>query len=141
MTSTQQDTTTQDEYRRPPRSTAEWVTFGLSSLILGAIAGLVVYSWATEHDRPPTLEVRQTDAIRQENGQFYIPFEVVNTGGHTAESVQVIAELRKNNQVEASGDLQIDFLAQNETETGAFVFKQNPRNGELTLRIGSYKVP
>lgn len=141
MTSTQQDTTTQDEYRRPPRSTAEWVTFGLSSLILGAIAGLVVYSWATEHDRPPTLEVRQTDAIRQENGQFYIPFEVVNTGGQTAESVQVIAELRKNNQVEASGDLQIDFLAQNETETGAFVFKQNPRNGELTLRIGSYKVP
>lgn len=138
---TQQDTSTPDKYHRPPRNTAEWVTFSLASLILGTIAGLVIYAWATERDRPPTLTVRQTDAIRQENDQFYIPFEVVNTGGQTAESVQVIAELRKNNEIEASGDLQIDFLAQNETETGAFVFQQNPRNGELTLRIGSYKVP
>lgn len=140
MTSAPQDTSTQG-YRRPPRNAAEWVTFGIASLILGTIAGLVIYAWATDRDRPPTLTVRQTDPIRQENGQFYIPFEVVNTGGQTAESVQVIAELRKNNQVEASGDLQIDFLAQNETETGAFVFQQNPRSGELTLRIGSYKVP
>jgi uncharacterized protein (TIGR02588 family) len=137
----QQDPSTPDEYRRSPRSAAEWLTFGLSSLILGTIVGLVIYSWATEGDRPPTLTVRQTDSIRQENGQFYIPFEVVNTGGQTAESVQVIAELRKNNQVEESGDLQIDFLAQDETEKGAFVFQENPRNGELTLRIGSYKVP
>ncbi|MGC8714184.1 MAG: hypothetical protein ACP5RH_17500 [Leptodesmis sp.] len=66
---------------------------------------------------------------------------VVNTGSQTAESVQVVAELKKNNQIEESGDLQIDFLAQNETETGVFVFKENPRSGELTLRIGSYKVP
>lgn len=140
MTSRQQDTSTQG-YQRPPRSAAEWISFSFASLILGTIAGLVVYAWATERDRPPTLSVRQTDSIRQENGQFYIPFEVVNTGGQTAESVQVIAELKKNNEVEESGDLQIDFLAQNETETGAFVFNQNPRSGELTLRIGSYKVP
>ncbi|UIE36100.1 hypothetical protein [Leptodesmis sichuanensis] len=66
---------------------------------------------------------------------------VVNTGSQTAESVQVVAELKKNNQIEESGDLQIDFLAQNATETGVFVFKENPRSGELTLRIGSYKVP
>ena len=123
------------------RTTAEWVTFGIASVIVGAIASLVIYNWLTEQHQPPEISVRRTDAIREKDGSFYIPFEVVNTGGETAESVQVVAELKKNGTVEESGDLQVDFLAEGETEKGAFVFTQNPRQGELTLRIGSYKTP
>ena len=131
----------QTESQRPPRTAAEWVTFGIASLMLSAIAGLVVYSWATESDRPPTFTVTQPEPIRQENNQFYIPFEITNTGGETAETVQVIAELKRNGKVEETGDLQIDFLARQEKEKGAFVFTQNPKDGELILRVGSYKVP
>lgn len=125
---------------RPPRSAAEWITFSIASAILAAIAGLVIYVWATDQSIPPALEVKQ-DPIREANGQFYVPFEITNTGGETVESVQIVAELRRNGQVEQIGDQQIDFLSRNEKEEGAFVLQQNPRKGELTIRVASYKVP
>ncbi|MBF2028042.1 MAG: TIGR02588 family protein [Oscillatoriales cyanobacterium C42_A2020_001] len=127
--------------KRPPRSTAEWTTFGVASLVLGTITSLVVYSWATDGGRPPILTISRPEPVRSENNQFYVPFEIVNAGGETAESVQIIAELKRNREVEETADLQIDFLAENGKEKGAFVFTQNPENGELILRVGSYKIP
>lgn len=139
MNHTQQtDHTTQ---AHPSRSPAEWTTFGIAALIVSAIAGLVVYDWATERDRPPVLALEQTQQVREADGQFYIPFEVANTGGETVESVQVMAELRLNGEVKETGDQEIDFLSGGEKREGAFVFRQDPRRGELTLRVASYKKP
>jgi uncharacterized protein (TIGR02588 family) len=126
---------------RPPRTIAEWTTFGIASLILASIAGLVIYNWATEKDSPPVLSLNRTDEIRETEGQFYVPFEISNTGGETVESVQIVAELRVNGQVEESGDQQVDFLSEGEKEEGAFVFRKDPRKGELTVRVASYKLP
>jgi uncharacterized protein (TIGR02588 family) len=139
--STEQPTPPQESTQCPPRNAAEWVTFSIASVIVSAIAGLVIYSWATEHDQPPVLKISRSEPIRRENQQYYVPFEIVNTGGETAESVQIVAELKRNGQIEETGDLQIDFLARHEKEKGAFVFTQDPQAGELILRIGSYKVP
>ena len=127
--------------QRPPRNLAEWVAFSIASLILGTIAGLVIYSWATKQERPPAFAINQGKEVRESQGQFYIPFEISNTGGKTVESVQIVAELRVNGQVEESGDQQIDFLSEGETEEGAFAFRQDPRKGELTVRVASYKLP
>ncbi|WP_017298233.1 TIGR02588 family protein [Nodosilinea nodulosa] len=127
--------------QQPSRSVAEWISFGFSLLVVGAIAGLVVFSWSTEGDRPPSLTLKPGGKIRQENQQFYVPFELTNTGGETAESVQVSAELKINGEVEESGNVEIDFLARDETAEGAFVFNQNPDQGELVLRVSSYKKP
>jgi len=85
--------------------------------------------------------VTRPEPIRQGQDQFYIPFEITNTGGKTAESVQVIAELKKNGRVEETGDLQIDFLARHEKKKGGFVFTQNPADGKLVVRVSSYKAP
>lgn len=32
-------------------------------------------------------------------------------------------------------------IASGESEEGAFIFTQNPRQGQLNLRVGSYKLP
>lgn len=130
-----------DKPQRPPRSFAEWTTFSIASLILSAIAGLVIYSWATKQDSPPVMKLDRSQEIREVDGQFYVPFELSNTGGETVESVQVVAELRVNGEVKESGDQQIDFLSASEKEEGAFVFRQDPRKGQLTLRVASYKLP
>jgi uncharacterized protein (TIGR02588 family) len=135
---------------RPPRTLAEWTTFGVASLIVSALAGLVIYNWATKKDSPPVLQIDyprgetaspRTSEIRETEGQFYVPFEVSNTGGETVESVQIVAELRVNGQVKETGDQQIEFLSEGEKEEGAFVFLQDPRKGELTVRVASYKLP
>jgi len=70
-----------------------------------------------------------------------VPFTVTNTGGETAESVQIIAELRVNGEVLESGDQQIDFLSSGETQEGAFIFSRNPTQGQLIVRSSSYKLP
>ncbi|MCY7275000.1 MAG: TIGR02588 family protein [Phormidesmis sp. CAN_BIN44] len=138
---TSSDHSSDNAQKRPPRNLAEWVTFSIASLILGTIAGLVIYSWATKQDRPPAFTIEQSKEVRESQGQFYIPFRLSNTGGKTVESVQIVAELRVNDQIEESGDQQIDFLSEGETEEGAFVFRQDPRKGELTVRVASYKLP
>jgi uncharacterized protein (TIGR02588 family) len=127
--------------KRPPRSPAELITFSIASLILLAIAGLIIYSWISGRDRPPVLVIQQNGPVRQEQQQFYVPFEISNTGGETVDSVQVIAELRVNGSVKESGDLQFDFLSGGEKEKGTFIFNQDPRQGELSIRISGYRKP
>lgn len=132
---------TESNEGRSKKSPAEWVTFALASLILATIIGLVLYNWLTKKHEPPIISVSRDAPIREEKGQFYVPFTVTNSGGETAESVQVIAELRVNGEVLESGDLQIDFLSSGETEEGAFIFSRDPRQGELIVRSSSYKLP
>jgi len=129
------------ETEQSKRSIAEWVTFSIASLILAFIVSLVSYTWINEKNQPPILSLTKKETIREIDGQFYVPFEVVNTGGDTAESVQIMAELLINGKVAESGEQQIDFLSSGEREEGAFVFSQNPRQGQLNLRVSSYKLP
>jgi uncharacterized protein (TIGR02588 family) len=127
--------------QRHKRSPAEWVTFSIALSILVSIVGLVLYSWLKVEKRPPVLVVEHSENIRQVEENFYIPFTLTNKGGETADAVQVTAELRINGKVEETGEQQIDFLAGGESEEGVFLFSHNPKNGELVLRVASYKKP
>lgn len=124
---------------RSGRSLPEWISFTIATLILLAIAGALIYDWLATPPTPPRLTVRQGET-HQANGLFYVPFQVENSGGATAEAVQVVATLRVSEQ-EEQGEQQIDFLAGGETAEGAFVFTRDPAAGELELRIASYKMP
>jgi uncharacterized protein (TIGR02588 family) len=142
MSQTNQDSNSSQQQQRPPRSLAEWVSFAIATCILALLVGLVLYDWATQKNQPPVLSVTPKEReIRQAQDQFYVPFEITNTGGETAESVQIIAELSVNGKVEESGEQQIDFLSGGEKEEGAFVFTRNPQDGELIVRVASYKLP
>jgi uncharacterized protein (TIGR02588 family) len=123
------------------RTPAEWATFAIACFILSILIGLVIYNWLTKKHEPPIISVTRNTPIRETQGQFYVPFTVTNTGGETAESVQIIAELRVNGEVLESGDQQIDFLSSGETQEGAFIFSRNPSQGQLIVRSSSYKLP
>ncbi|MEG4572784.1 TIGR02588 family protein [Microcoleus sp. N3A4] len=123
------------------RTFAEWVTFAIACSILFILTGLVLYNWVTKKQEPPIISVSRNTPVRETQGQFYVPFTVTNTGGETAELVQIIAELRVNGEVLESGDQQIDFLSSGETQEGAFIFSRDPRQGELIVRSSSYKLP
>lgn len=123
------------------RSPAEWVTFGIASTILSTVIGLILYVWLGQQRQPPILSVTHEDTIREANGQFYVPFMLKNKGGETVESVRVIAELETNNGVKEESEQEIDFLSGEERQEGAFIFSKNPKNGNLNLRVTSYKLP
>jgi uncharacterized protein (TIGR02588 family) len=127
--------------QQPKCSAAELVTFAAASFILAAIVGLVGYVWLHESDKPPVISVSKEQTIREVDGKYYVFFEIINKGGQTAQSVQIIAQLKTTEKVEETGDLQIDFLSSGEKEEGAFVFNQDPRQGQLTIRVSSYQLP
>jgi uncharacterized protein (TIGR02588 family) len=138
----QPDHQSQQGKKRSQRTPAEWTTFSIASLILAGIVSLVVYVWFNqERQSPPILSVNESQSIREVENHFYVPFAVTNTGGNTAESVQIVAELEINGEVVESGEQQIDFLSGGETQEGAFIFSQDPRSGDLTVRVASYKLP
>jgi len=131
----------QDEQDLFPRSPAELISFSIALSILGIIVGLVIYSWMTNKNQPPILSVKTDHQIRQEQGQFYVPFSVTNTGDETAELVTVDAELSIEGQPEETASVEIDYLSNQETQSGAFIFKNNPASGKLEVRVSGYKLP
>lgn len=142
MTEPQESQAT-DEFRQQPRSLAEWITFTLASVILLGVVGAVVWDWlrgGNQESVPPVLTVQVSGKVRSAQGSYYVPVTVANLGGTTVESVQVSAVLENGPEAE-TGEQEIDFLSAGETEEGAFVFTQDPRQGKLSLRITSYKLP
>lgn len=124
-----------------PTSTAEWVSLAVASVLLIGVIGLVGFLWASDQQRqPPILQVTPSP-LRQSQGEFYVPFEVTNVGGETAESVQVIAELQINGVTVESGEQILEFLSSQETAGGAFVFTRDPRLGTVKIRVASYQNP
>jgi uncharacterized protein (TIGR02588 family) len=127
--------------RRTSRSFAEKVTFAFSLLVVGLLVGLVSIGWIFKSDLPPVLEVSRNEEIRVLSGEFYIPFVVSNKGGENVENVQIIGELNRAGKTEESGEQSLDFLSVGEQQEGAFIFHHNPEDGEVILRVASYKVP
>jgi uncharacterized protein (TIGR02588 family) len=124
-----------------PNSIAEWISLAIAASLLTMVIGLVVFLWVSDRQtNPPILEITAAE-VRQSADQFYVPFEVTNTGGITAESVQVVAKLHIDGITVESGEQIIDFLSSQETASGAFVFTHNPRQGELVIRVASYQDP
>ena len=122
------------------RSLAEKVSFSVSLSIVGIIIALVCYIWVTGDTNPPVLSVT-TAEVRQINQQYYVPFTVVNSGGETANSVEVVAQLASDSTTVETGKQQIDFLSRKEERSGEFIFSRDPRQGELLVRVASYQQP
>lgn len=122
------------------RSPAERVSLGISLFIVGLIIVLICYTWITGDNNPPVLSVSKSQ-VRQVEGQYYVPFTVTNAGGKTAESVEIVAQLLWKNEITEIGRQEVDFLSRQENRSGEFIFSKNPQQGELTIRVASYKLP
>ncbi|MEM8503860.1 MAG: TIGR02588 family protein [Cyanobacteria bacterium P01_D01_bin.1] len=123
------------------RSTAERVSFLIALTILLGIIVSVGYLWVSDRNQtPPVLEI-STDSIEQRKSSYYVPFAITNLGGKTAATVQIVAELRIDNEIVESSEQTIDFLSREEEAEGAFIFTRNPSEGELTVKVTSYLDP
>jgi uncharacterized protein (TIGR02588 family) len=132
----------EDNPANKPRSLAEQVSFGVASLILASLIGAVCYLGLWNREQAPANPIVTRDQpIFKLSDQYHVSFELTNQGDVTAESVQVIAELRSEGEVVETGEQQIDFLSSHETESGTFIFSRDPRQGELIIRVASYKDP
>ena len=123
------------------RSAAEKTSFIFSLFIISILFFLVCFSWITGDNNPPILSVTIDSNIRNVQQQYYVPFSVINSGGETVESVEIVAKLAFDSQEEETGRQQVNFLSRKEKRSGEFIFNHNPQQGKLTVRVASYKLP
>lgn len=124
------------------RSTAEWVTLGVSLAAVLAVVGLVVFLYIRGETRPPTIAVEPSmENIRQGTGGYYLPVDVTNGGDQTVEDVRIEAELVTGSGHPQTLEFSIQYLAGGEHAQGTFVFQDDPRQGELTIGAISYRDP
>jgi uncharacterized protein (TIGR02588 family) len=122
------------------RSVAEWTTLIIGAALILALVGLVTYLYVSGDNRPPVVEATPLDReIRREEGAYYVPIEVTNQGGRTAEDVVIQAELSTGAGAPEVTEFTIDFLAGGETAAGTVVFFTDPSAGELTVGVASFR--
>jgi len=122
------------------RTTAEWVTLGVSALIVLALAGLVVFQTITQGTRPPEIEVKPlTEEVKQIGENYYLPIEVSNRGELAVEAVEVEVELRVEGKEPETIGFTVPFLAGLETDTQTVVLSDDPREGELSHTVSFHE--
>jgi len=125
----------------PTRSSLRWFTFTLASCILLVLVGLILYAGLVTQNQPPILKAELLSPFREVEGSYYVPFRVTNVGGESAEAIQIMAELRTGDDEPETGEQQLESLSSGETVRGSFVFSHNPEQGQLNLRVASYRSP
>jgi uncharacterized protein (TIGR02588 family) len=126
---------------RPPRTAAEWWTFGVAVALVAAVAAVILASWAVGDRGPADVRAGAAGPAERVGDAWRVPFEVRNRGGRAATSVQVTAELRIDGTVVGEGEQSFDFLSGGERESGAFLFPEDPEKGELSIAVASYADP
>ncbi|MBX5445196.1 hypothetical protein [Sphaerobacter sp.] len=143
MTVTEQrETAAQQERPDPGRTTVEWITLGISLLIVATVIGLIVYAYVTRGSTPPIIDASApVDRVRQVQDRYYLPIEVRNSGGQTAKDVRVAISLTTPDGRTETAEVLIDFLAGDETAQATAVFTHDPRQGTVTVGVISYLAP
>lgn len=114
------------------RSAPQWTALVVSVLIVLTVLGLVLYDIFVIGISPPVIEVLpRLDEVRQEQGKYYLPVTLLNSGARTAEDVTVSFTLQPLQGDPESAGFTIRFLAPGEHDTGVLIFGSDPRAGRL----------
>ncbi len=125
--------------RRLQRTTAEWVVFTVSALLILAVTAVLIADWALGPSDPPRFRIT-VNSVRHREGGYQVPVEVENVGNQAAAEVQVGAELQSGAGV-SEAEVTIDFVAPKEKTTVTLVFDRDPRKGRLSVSVNSFREP
>ena len=135
-----QEAEQQESRGRSGQSAAEWITLTLGAVLILVLVGLVTYLYVSGDNRPPVIEATPfAREIRHEEGAYYLPIEVTNQGGRTAEDVVIQTDLSTGEGASEVAEFTIDFLSGGETVEGTVVFVSDPSAGELTVGVASFR--
>ena len=123
-------------------TTAERITLVASIIVLVSILSVAVWSNVRTGEAPPDIVVEvDMENVREMDAGFYVPIEITNNGGTTAEDLVVSGELDLGEGDPETADVTIAFLAGGETEAAEMVFSAHPEDGEFTISPTSFLKP
>lgn len=125
--------------RRAKRDPAELVTLAVSIAVVAALFAGVLYVQIGRGDRLPAIVATASLAqVRAEDGRFYLPVEIENTGDQAAEAVLVVVVQRVGDR-EVDYEIVIDYLAGGGTADATAVLTEDPRRSEVRVEVRSFQ--
>ena len=125
------------------RRLAEWVSLGISVLLIAALAGYLVLEAVRSRSPYVPVEVRiELDQAHRTAGRFILPVTVKNLGNHTLRDVRVVIALRPGSGggENKSQDFDIDYLGER-AEQRLFVYlDEDPQTLTIEARAAQYRL-
>ncbi len=95
------------------RKFAEWVTMGVSVLVVAGVAGVLGYQAMREkHAFVPIELTPLPDQVREVNGQSILPLEVKNRGGRTLQGFKARVTSHPAQGPAEEREFEIDYLGE-----------------------------
>jgi uncharacterized protein (TIGR02588 family) len=106
---------------------AEWISFGVSLLLILALAVFLVYEALTRDDNPLPIAIDvQTDKAAPTGDRFVLPIRVRNLGMATMRSVQIRVSFDRADPSPPI-DLQLDYLGEKSEQMVYVYTDRDPR--------------
>jgi uncharacterized protein (TIGR02588 family) len=120
----------------------ELISLAISSTIVLALVGALLYLQLTQSDRPALITAQaMQDEVQQEGDVYYVPVEIANHGGKAGEDVVVRLAIAYPDGQSQVGQLAIGFLAAGETAQGMLAVARDPRDAEIRIEAIGYLEP
>lgn len=108
-------------------------------VVVGAV-GYLIYDGITADDAAPAFSLELEPPLQRAE-QFVVPVTITNTGGGTAQAVQVEVRLDRPDGGDERGSFEIALLPRGATREGSVLFRSDPRAGDLKARVLGYERP
>jgi uncharacterized protein (TIGR02588 family) len=129
-----------DTDKKSKRTTAEWVTLGVSLVVLLGLVGLVVFVSLTRGDKPSTIKIEPVlNEVRQSEDAYYLPINITNDGDMAVGDVEVELSLASEGSEPETIAFTVLFLAGGETSQEIVAFSNDPSKGELSQVVGFHE--
>jgi uncharacterized protein (TIGR02588 family) len=126
--------------RSAGRKLAEWVTMGVSALLILALAGYLVVEGMKPQPPYVRAEARPLiEQVRQQGERYILPVEVANHGERTLRDITMELRYVSPGGKEETREFTIDYLGEKSSQSLYFYFDEHPGGLQVEARPVSYR--
>jgi uncharacterized protein (TIGR02588 family) len=118
----------------------EWVAAAVSTALVLAVVGYLLYDAVARPRTPPSIRVA-ADTVLQSGGLWLVEFRATNGGHETAAAVKIEGELMQADSSVESSEAVLDYVPGRSVRHGGLFFRHDPRAYRLELRAHGYQEP
>jgi uncharacterized protein (TIGR02588 family) len=126
--------------KQPRPHWIEWLTGLVSTLMVLAMTGWILFEAASTADRPPELSAHVLSVDRAESG-WRVMIEVRNQGDQAAAAVDVKASLLDGETEVEQAETTFDYVAAESTTRGGLYFTRDPARFRLQVVPSGFTEP
>lgn len=124
------------------RTTAEFVTLGISLALLAVVVGGLIWLDVSTGDAPPQFDIDLAyDDAYQSSGQWYLPVTITNVGDRATDILVVDVTRPVEGEEPEVSTLEYAFVAGGEEVSGYAVFDEEPTEDSIETDVQAITEP